>query len=675
MKTSEYLTKLWARVRHRKNLVVWIVITSFLTQLCFLFLPLAIQYMLDNYISNVTTNVWYETTVEHGVDIDGHTLSQQAVDATDTSKHSFVVYVGDDAYLIPDLPSSVEKVVVSNDDIIDQDGHTISTRAEAIKLNANQMAMLYELQTDNMHHFFIVYLIVVLLHPLVAWGNAVFTRKFARDIIADFRIAGIEKLQKLPIEYFKTRQDGKFISYLISDVSMFYTIATSVGAQLLQSFLMFVGIYIVLLFIDIRLFLGALVLLPFLIIWVYLFRKRILVYYEKARSASSALNALLNEQFKGIAVIRAFNYEVAAEAEFTALNGEVYEYNQRSLKYRSFFTGSLVHVIRRVAWISIVLVAGFSYFGHLKLGMSVGTLYLLISLVNYYVDPMYQFFGIVTMLEQANVSIERYIRYMEEPEEQEKPGAITTSLPRFTGAVSFKNLNFSYVADSPVLKNINLDIKANQSVAIVGHTGSGKSSLMNLLLRFYDYTDGEITVDQREITSMTRHVYREHVGIILQDPVLFKGTLRDTITWADPKFTDAQVIQLLKDIGADDILEHEDGIYQEVIEMGENFSLGQRQQIAFARAIIQDPSILVLDEATANIDTETERKIQAALAYASQNRTTFVIAHRLSTIQHSDVIVVLDKGEIVEQGNHQSLLAQKGKYWEMYMAQQQSVQG
>jgi len=673
MKTNEYLKKLWQRVRHRKNLVVWIIITSFLTQLCFLFLPVAIQYLLDNYISNVTTSVWYETTAEHGAAIDGHYLTQNKDVATDKEHHNFVVYVGDDPYLVQGLPEAINSIGVKDDKIVDGAGNVIETEYELMSLSPMQMDVLYNMQSTSMYYFFAIYLFVVLFHPLVAWLNAVVTRKFARDIIADFRIAGIQKLQKLPLSYFATRQDGKFISYLISDVSMFYTIATSVGAQLLQSFLMFVGIYVILLFINIQLFLVALCLLPLLILWVYLFRKRILVYYEKARASSSALNALLNEQFKGIGVIRAFNYEEAAEAEFAALNGQVYDYNHRSLKYRAFFTGALVHVFRRFAWLAIIIVAGFSYFGRLDLGMSIGTIYLLVSLVNYYVDPMYQFFGIVTMLEQANVSIERYIRYMEEEEEYEKPDAITTALPRFSGAVTFKNLNFSYVPENPVLKNINLSIKPNQSVAIVGHTGSGKSSLMNLLLRFYDYKDGQILVDDREITSMTRHVYREHVGIILQDPVLFKGTLRDTITWSDPKFSDATVIQLLKDIGADDILAHEDGIYQEVIEMGENFSLGQRQQIAFARAIIQDPSILVLDEATANIDTETERKIQDALAYASKNRTTFVIAHRLSTIQHSDVIVVLDKGRIVEQGNHQSLLAQHGKYWEMYNAQKESV--
>jgi len=673
MKTNEYLTKLWQRIRHRKGLVVVIVATSFLTQACFLFLPLAIQYMLDNYISNVSTEVWYETSEQYGATIDGHYLTQNAAEAIDTTTHELVVYDGDQAYLVTGLSEGTNRVVLKEGQAYTLEGALVASSDAIVALDKQQMYDLYGMRSNSMVYFFAIYLFVILLHPLVAWLNAAATRKFAREIIADFRIAGIEKLQKLPIEYFTTRQDGKFISYLISDVSMFYTIATSVGAQLLQSFLMFVGIYIILLFIDIRLFIGALLMLPLLVLWVYFFRKKILVYYEKARSASSALNALLNEHFKGIAVIRAFNYEEAAEAEFAALNGEVYDYNQRSLKYRAFFTGALVHVIRRVAWLAIIIVAGFGYFGYLKVGMSIGTIYLLVSLVNYYVDPMYQFFGIVTMLEQANVSIERYIKYMEEPEETEKPGAITTSLPRFTGAVSFKHLNFSYVPENPVLKDINLDIEANQSVAIVGHTGSGKSSLMNLLMRFYDYNDGQILVDDREITSMTRHVYREHVGIILQDPVLFKGTLKDTITWGDPKFSDGTVIQLLKDIGADDILEHEDGIYQEVIEMGENFSLGQRQQIAFARAIIQDPSILVLDEATANIDTETERKIQAALTYAAKDRTTFVIAHRLSTIQHSDVIVVLDKGRIVEQGNHQTLLAQKGKYWEMYNAQKESV--
>jgi ABC-type multidrug transport system, ATPase and permease components len=672
MENTSYIKELWQKVRHRKNLVVIVVITSFLTQLCFLVLPVAIQFILDNHISNLTANAWYETTSEHGVALNGTYWTQASDYAMTNNENAFVVYENEKPYLVSHVAPNITSIELQQGKPFDFSGNPLTTQYQVTALSEMQVKEMYETTKAGLNTILIFYLCIVLLHPLFAWGNAVSTRKFAREIIADFRIAGMRKLQKLPMDYFANRQDGKFISYLISDVSMFYTVASSIGAQLLQAFLMFAGIYIVLIFVDIRIFLGALLLLPILALWIYAFRKKILVYYEKARHASSSLNALLNEQFKGIAVIRAFNYEEAAEAEFAALNGEVYDYNKRSLRFRSFLTGSLVNVIRRSMWLAILLYAGFTFFGHQTAGITIGTIYLLISLVNYYVDPMYQFFGIVTMLEQSNVSIQRYFRYMKEEEEYEKPDAIDTSVPRFKGEVAFEHLNFSYVPENPVLKDINLKIKANQSVAIVGHTGSGKSSLMNLLVRFYDYKDGKITVDGQEITDMTRKVYREHVGIILQDPILFKGTLKETITWGDERFSDEMVINLLNDIGASDILEHADGIYQEVIEMGENFSLGQRQQIAFARAIIQDPSILVLDEATANIDTETERKIQTALQYASQNRTTFVIAHRLSTIQHSDVIVVLDKGVIVEQGTHQELLNNHGKYWEMYNAQRQN---
>lgn len=670
---KSYFSKLWSKVKHRKGLITAIVISSILTQICFLVLPIGIQLVLDNHVSKLTEDAWYQTTDATSVQIANNKWTQDINLATNTAQKAIVIYQGEQPYFIANISQDTENVEIIDDKVYDFAGVELVDNYTITQLDKAQVKALYETTKTDLQKLFIAFLIIELFFPIAVLINNISTRKFAREVIADFRIAGINKLQKLPIDYFNQRQDGKFISYLISDVSMFYTLASSIGSQLLQAFLMFLGIYIILAFVNIWVFLGALIFLPIIALWIYTFRKNILVHYENARHASSSLNALLNEQFKGIAVIRAFNYEEAAEEEFAQLNGDVYSYNKRSLKIRALSTGSLVNVMRRTMWLAVLLYAGFSFFGQAMAGLTIGTIYLLVSLVNYYVDPMYQFFGIVTMLEQANVSIQRYLRYMDEEEEYEKTDAITTSLPRFSGNVSFEHLTFGYTEGNPVLKDINLQIKANQSVAIVGHTGSGKSSLMNLLMRFYDYKEGKIMVDDYEITSMTRKVYREHIGIILQDPILFKGTLKETITWGDERFSDDDVIMLLKGIGAQDLLEHQDGIYQQVIEMGENFSLGQRQQIAFARAIIQDPSILILDEATANIDTETERKIQNALNYAAQNRTTFVIAHRLSTIQNSDVIVVLDKGVIVEQGTHQALLQHKGKYWEMYNAQKQNT--
>lgn len=671
MNTTLYIKTLWRKIRHRKRLILFVMLTSILSTACLLSLPLLIQHTLDNQILSLTKEPFYSTIDLSGVAINSQKWTQDESLATSKERKAIVVYEGTTAYFV----SNIDAKITENIELHQQQAVTLSgQKLKDVKIYALTKDDIYQLYTPKIKELqisMIFYALIAILYPLFAFLNTSNVKKLARNIIADFRIEGMNKLQKLPIDYFTKSQDGKFISYLMSDVSMFYSLATNVGMQLLQALVTFIGIYIMLAFVDLKLFVGALIVLPLIVLWMHLFRKYILGYYEKARHASSSLNALLNEQFKGISVIRAFNYHKNAEAEFNEFNDAVYKYNEKSLKLRSFSTGSVVNVLRRGLWIFILFYAGSQYFQLGLIGVSIGTIYLLVSLVNYYVQPLYDFFSIITTVEQSNVSIQRFFRYLEEEEEQEVPGCITTPMPKFLGKVDFVDLSFSYTENQPVLQGINLSVAAGQSVAIVGHTGSGKSSLMNLLLRFYEYQQGQILVDGNEIKQLDRSVYREHVGIILQDPILFKGTLLEAITWGDTHFTEAYIIDILHKIGAADLLEHPDGIHQQVIEMGENFSLGQRQLIAFARAIIQDPAILILDEATANIDTETERKIQTALAYVSQNRTTFVIAHRLSTVQHSDVIVVLDKGKVAEQGTHQELLSQQGKYWEMYEAQKQ----
>lgn len=662
-----YLKKLWHLTMYRKWEALMIVLTSIMTTVCFLLLPVIVQNLLDTQVTTLTTKPWYETSNMNASFIQGKYYTQDVPQNADNIMHAEVAYEGDQAYFVENIPATEEITDIQN-------GHAYNLQAQPLdnkieKLSNAEVSELYKENRLGIRPILIVYMIIAAMHPFFAWGNNAYVRKFSRGTIADMRARGFAKMQKLPMDYFAQRQDGKFISYLISDVGMFFSLASNIGAQLFQALLMFIGIYFMLARLDIRLFLGALLALPLIAAWIYVFRKKVVYYYEKARSSSSALNALLNEQFKGISVIRAFSYQEKAEAEFDKLNDAVYDYGEKQLKIRSFMTGSLVNVIRRTLWLLIIIYAGSLYFGSGKAGVSMGLVYLLVSYVNYYVEPLYQLFGILQTIEQANVSVQRYFRYMDEQEETEKPDAISTPVPRFKGRVKFENLNFGYTAENQVLYDVNFDVKPDTTVAIVGHTGSGKSSLMNLLMRFYDYKEGRIMVDEYEITDMTRNVYRDHVGIILQDPVLFKGTLYDAVTWGNHKYSQQEVADLLTNIGAGELLEHPDGLEQEVNEMGSNFSLGQRQLIAFARAIIQNPSILILDEATANIDTETERKIQEALAYASKGRTTFIIAHRLSTIKDADKIIVLDKGRIIEEGTHQELLKENGMYLQMYEAQ------
>ncbi len=238
------------------------------------------------------------------------------------------------------------------------------------------------------------------------------------------------------------------------------------------------------------------------------------------------------------------------------------------------------------------------------------------------------------------------------------------------GNVEFKNLSFAYDNENYVLKNINLNIPAGNTIGIVGHTGSGKSSLMNVLLRFYDYQKGDIVIDGRSLRDYPVQTYRAHVGMVLQDPVLFSGTLFSNITFNNNDVTEERVLEIMSQIGAQNFIDKQpNGIHESVEDMGRNFSVGERQLIAFARVMVYDPEILILDEATANIDTETEIMIQKALNVISQNRTTFIIAHRLSTVKHADQLIVLNKGNIVERGTHEELVEKDGLYAKMYQSQ------
>lgn len=671
MKLKVYLKLLWTATKKFKGLMVLVLVSSLLTTIAFLLFPFFGQQLIDQFISPISNNAWYEVSEQSkdAVYLNGKYYEQVPKKILESTKTNYLRYQGEQAFFVLDIPENIKVSHIENGRAIQENGTILPN--EIIPLNSQQIQIMYQPMVEKYQKFLWILLILVLFHPIVAWLNSWSVKRLSRSVIAKFRIEGFEKLHRLPIKYFSEKQDGKLVSYLVNDTMQFAVLVNTIGVQIFQAVAMFIGIYVLLLVLDWRIFLGALCFLPILYLWIRYFRQRMSFFYEKARHASSGLNALLNEQFKGISVIRAFNYEKQAAQEFNGLNDEVYDYNEKTLKLRAFLTGSVVNVIRRTLWMFILLYAGFAYFKMPTIGLTAGTIYLLVNYVSYYVEPLYQLFSVLSMVEQANVSVQRYFRFMLEDEEVERVDAISSSVPRFKGAIQFKNLQFGYQENNLVLKNLNLRIEPNQTVAIVGHTGSGKSSMMNLLMRFYDYQDGkgEILVDDYEIKNLTRAVYREHIGIILQDPILFRGTLYETITWDNPKFTKEYVTQVLNDIGAAELLDHPDGLDREVIEMGQNFSLGERQLIAFARAVVANPAILILDEATANIDTETERKIQEALKIASLNRTTFIIAHRLSTIKDADIIVVLDKGVIVEQGTHEQLLKNKKYYYQMYQAQ------
>ncbi|MFE0614249.1 ABC transporter ATP-binding protein, partial [Bacillus altitudinis] len=372
---------------------------------------------------------------------------------------------------------------------------------------------------------------------------------------------------------------------------------------------------------------------------------------------------------QGMTIIQAFRHEQATKEEFDELNNNHFRYQRKMLHLNSLLSHNLVNLLRNLAYVALIW-----YFGGASLSatgiVSIGVLYAFVDYLNRLFQPITGIVNQFSRLELARVSSERVFRLLDEPgTEVEEPVQ-----KKIEGHVQFQDVTFAYNEGKNVLKNITFEAKKGQTVALVGHTGSGKSSIMNLLLRFYDIQHGDILIDGKSIYDQSRQTLRKQMGIVLQDPYLFSGTIASNVSLGNEDIKRETIETSLKQVGAAELLKHlPEGFDEPVVEKGSTLSSGERQLISFARALAYDPAILILDEATANIDTETEAIIQRALDVVKEGRTTFVIAHRLSTIKKADMILVLEKGEIVERGSHEELMEQGGLYAQMYELQKGAV--
>jgi ATP-binding cassette, subfamily B, multidrug efflux pump len=488
----------------------------------------------------------------------------------------------------------------------------------------------------------------------------------ANRILQRMRRDVFRQIHRLPVRYFDNIPAGKVVSRITNDTEAIRDLYVTVLANVFSSLIYMAGIYVALFILDIRLALICCLLIPILVVWVTLYRKYAVAINHQIRSLLSDINAMINETLQGLPVIRAFNRENRTFEEFEELNTAYYKGQTKLLGINSATGWNLVGTLRNIFFISMI-----SYFGwkslHLSGLISFGALYAFVDYLGRLFQPVVQIVNQLANLEQARVSAERVFELLDEP----GIDVVDGSMKRYRGDVVFDNVYFSYDGKEDVLKGISFEAKQGQTVALVGHTGSGKSSIMNLLFRFYDPRAGRITIDGMDITEIPRQHLRKHMGIVLQDPFLFTGTIASNVSLGDESITRDRVEQALRDVGADRLLGHlPNGWDEPVLEKGSTLSAGQRQLISFARALAFDPAILVLDEATSSIDTETEAVIQEALEVLKRGRTTFIIAHRLSTIRNADLILVLDRGVIVERGTHDELMALRGRYYQMYQLQQ-----
>lgn len=491
-------------------------------------------------------------------------------------------------------------------------------------------------------------------------------QKIALKIIQQLRIDVFSKVQKLGLRYFDQTPAGSIVSRITNDTEAVKDMFVSVIATFVQSAFMITGIFISMFVLNAKLAFFCLSIIPIIYGIIRAYRHYSGTIFKDMRERLSQINAKLAESLQGMSVAQIFRQEARLRSEFEEINDKHYQAVLKNISLESFLTRPAIDLV--AAFSLLILI---SFFGIKSINgyIEIGLLYTFVNYIGRFFEPINDVMVRMAMFQQALVAGSRVFMIIDHPELAPTPIEETDEIIK-EGDVEFKNLSFSYDGKKDVLKNISFKVKKGETVALVGQTGSGKSSIINVLMRFYDFDKGEILIDGVSIKNYRNTELRKKTGLVLQDPFLFFGTIKDNIRLHNKKLTDEHIIDAAKFVQADLFIEKLEKKYDhEVVERGSTYSSGQRQLIAFARTVAANPKILILDEATANIDTETEEAIQTGLKKLREGRTTIAIAHRLSTIQDANLILVLHHGEIVERGTHQELLAQKGLYYKMYLLQ------
>lgn len=506
------------------------------------------------------------------------------------------------------------------------------------------------------------YGLILLCSGISNYIRNIYLVKGANEIYVRIQMQVYDHIQSLPIRYFDNIPAGSVVSRITSDVNQIRTFFVSSFIQIMIITLKILFSYVVLFYVDYRFALFMLLLLPIMYFVLKIYNKLTIDSIKGYRRKFSESNGIINENYQNLEVIKAFNRENASIADWNKHNIERYVYWKKLNQVDSLLLHNITGVFRVILFIGIVYYYAYSNFNNNVFGVTLGMVYLFI---NYTTDIIYRIadftMGISTYVravgaanniqEILKLEVEKDID-MQETED-------------FRGNIEFKNLYFAYNEDDYVLKDINLEIKENQTVAFVGHTGSGKSTIMNLVVKFYEPNKGVLKIGGKDISEYSRKYLRENIAIVLQDSFLFEGTLLENITTSgDKQLAKKALIQ----VGGEFILENH-SLESKVEVGGSNFSTGEKQLICLARALAKNPKILILDESTANIDSETEQSVGKAITELKQGRTTLIIAHRLSTIKNADNIFVLNKGVVVESGNHEQLLQKNGAYKKMYETQ------
>ena len=471
-----------------------------------------------------------------------------------------------------------------------------------------------------------------------------------------------DHIQTLPVRYFDTNATGDIMSRFTNDVDVVGEMLNNTEIQLIQGFISIVGTVSIMLYMNVWLALLTILLVPLMLKAGGSIAKRSSKYYRQQQSALGKLNGYIEETVTGQKVVKVFCHEEKAVAEFTDLNNDL---RKKQVKAQ-FFGGIMGPVMGNIGQVSYGITACVGGLFCLAGRLSLGGLTVFVNYSRQFSRPINEISMQINTIFSALAGAERVFKVMdEEPEEADKPDAV--EMANVKGEVIMEDVSFGYNPDKVILKHINLYAHAGQKVAFVGSTGAGKTTITNLLNRFYDIQEGKITIDGRDIKDYARKSLRSHIAMVLQDTHLFTGTVRENIRYGRPDATDEEVEQAAKIASAHSFIMRLENGYDTMLEGdGINLSQGQRQLLNIARAAVSKAPILVLDEATSSVDTRTEMHIDHGMERLMKNRTTFVIAHRLSTVRNADCIMVLEQGEIIERGTHEQLLAEKGRYYQLY---------
>ena len=487
----------------------------------------------------------------------------------------------------------------------------------------------------------------------------------SNDVTYNLRKDISKKINRLPMNYFESRTNGEILSRVTNDVDTLQMSLNQSMTQLITSVTTLIGVFIMMLSINVWMTLAALLILPVSMLIINKVMKHSQKYFQAQQDYLGRVNGQIEENFGGHDVVRVFNKEQDVLTEFERDNGKLYESAWKS----QFFSGMMMPIMQFVGNLGYVMVALLGGIFVIKGRIEVGDIQSFFQYIRNFTQPVQQIAQVTNLLQSSAAASERVFEFLEEPEEELQPEN-PDSIEGLEGNVQFEHVKFGYNPDKIIVNDFSADVHDGQKIAIVGPTGAGKTTMVKLLMRFYDVNGGSIKVDGHDVRNFNRSNLREMFGMVLQDTWLFSGTIMENIRYGRLDATDEEVIAAAKAAHIHNFIMQQPGGYQMVLdEETSNVSQGQKQLLTIARAILADNKILILDEATSSVDTRTEMQIQKAMDNLMKGRTSFVIAHRLSTIRDADLILVMKDGDIIEQGNHEELLARKGFYADLYNSQ------